>query len=80
MKPTTTYLLILLLLCSSFCYAQNLVPNPSFEDYDTCLFSVGRLSITAGWVNTTRLENEVEELKQRHLCFVETHFVTTETK
>lgn len=47
------HLLIFLLLCSSFCWAQNLVPNPSFEEYVTCPFSGGMLSNATGWANPT---------------------------
>lgn len=41
-----------LLLCFygwQFCGAQNLVPNPSFEEYDTCPDFLGQINYSVGW-------------------------------
>ena len=34
-------------------YGQNLVPNPSFELYDTCPFSAFQISFSQGWYSPT---------------------------
>lgn len=41
--------LSLLLLYSINCYSQNLVPNPSFEEYDTCPNSYSQIHFATGW-------------------------------
>lgn len=43
---------ILLLLLSYSLNAQNLVPNPSFEQYSSCPFSYSQLSFVTNWMNT----------------------------
>jgi hypothetical protein len=40
--------LILIFTCN-FCKAQNLVPNPSFEDTVACPFGVNQLDFAVGW-------------------------------
>lgn len=44
-------LTLALLLFTSLCYSQNLVPNPSFELYDTCPNSLGQLRYASYWTN-----------------------------
>ncbi len=34
---------------SAFCFGQNLVPNPSFEEYDTCPQFLSQISYANGW-------------------------------
>jgi hypothetical protein len=43
-------LLLLLLLFPLFSLAQNLVPNPSFEHYDSCPDFYSELSYATGWL------------------------------
>lgn len=43
------HLLVFLLLCSSFCGAQNLVPNPSFEDTVACPTGGGQVWKAEHW-------------------------------
>lgn len=41
---------ILILACiTQFAFAQNLVPNPSFEQYDTCPTSTNQVKYATGW-------------------------------
>lgn len=47
MKTTATILLCL--LATAFCRAQNLVLNPSFEEYDTCPDFLGQITRANGW-------------------------------
>ncbi len=42
-------LLSLCFLCCSYCIAQNLVPNPSFEIFDTCPSFLGQINYSQGW-------------------------------
>ncbi|MBK5285578.1 MAG: T9SS type A sorting domain-containing protein, partial [Bacteroidia bacterium] len=42
-------LLLFLLLLSRFCFAQNLVPNPSFEDTVACPSNSGQINNAVGW-------------------------------
>ena len=42
---------IILLLVASHCVAQNLVPNPSFEDTIACPTMGGQISLAIGWQN-----------------------------
>lgn len=51
--PTMKHLYLLLLFYGwQFCGAQNLVPNPSFEEYDTCPNFDGQISRAIGWYST----------------------------
>lgn len=43
------YCLSMFLLICGFCEAQNLVPNPSFEQYDTCPNNLTQISRAIGW-------------------------------
>ena len=43
-------ILTVLILCV-FTNAQNLVPNPSFEDFEDCPFLAGQISEAYGWYN-----------------------------
>ena len=50
MKPL--YLLIAILFCTcQFSAAQNLVPNPSFEIYDTCPNNISQITRCTSWKN-----------------------------
>jgi len=40
---------VFLLLLPSFCFGQNLVPNPSFEDTVQCPSSIGQVNRSVGW-------------------------------
>lgn len=42
---------IFFLLIPSFGYSQNLVPNPSFEEYDECPVGTAELNIQTNWVS-----------------------------
>ena len=42
-------LLTCLLLIDSLCKAQNLVPNPSFEEYSSCPNGIGQIDLTNSW-------------------------------
>jgi len=46
-------IVIFLILGIAQGYAQNLVPNPSFELYDTCPFSGGQISFAPPWKGVT---------------------------
>ena len=37
--------------CCSFCMAQNLVPNPSFEDTVSCPYAAGDINKATGWIS-----------------------------
>lgn len=41
--------LFVILLISNISFAQNLVPNPGFEMYDTCPNTVGQFNFTTNW-------------------------------
>lgn len=48
----TTALLLLCFVCTAnFCYAQNLVPNPSFEDHTDCPDNGGLIEYALHWTN-----------------------------
>jgi hypothetical protein len=54
MKKITHILIFsLLYITASSCYAQNLVPNPSFELYDTCPYSGSQISFATPWQGVT---------------------------
>lgn len=38
-------------LLTPFCFSQNLVPNPSFEQYDTCPSAASQISYATGWMS-----------------------------
>ncbi len=44
-------LLLILLLLPSFCFGQNLVPNPSFEQLDTCPYTLTVISYATPWTS-----------------------------
>src|SRR5689334_17274740 len=46
MKRTITLLFSLVV---HFTFAQNLVPNPSFEQYDTCPSDISQITKAIGW-------------------------------
>lgn len=46
-----TFTLLFILLWGSFCRAQNLVPNPSFEDHTQCPNNGGQLDYALYWTN-----------------------------
>lgn len=46
-------LLILFLIVESFAFSQNLVPNPSFEEYETCPTGTNDFQAVATWFNPT---------------------------
>lgn len=46
-------LLILVLIIGSFAFGQNLVPNPSFEEYDYCPNGINDLQALSTWFNPT---------------------------
>src|SRR5687768_16803403 len=35
--------------CTELVFGQNLVPNPSFEDYDTCPEFLSQINYAIGW-------------------------------
>src|SRR5437868_5222781 len=39
----------ILLLISNFCFSQNLVPNPSFEDTVACPNNLSQINRAIGW-------------------------------
>jgi hypothetical protein len=43
------HLLVFFLFVGSFCGAQNLVPNSSFEEYDVCPNTISQISRAKGW-------------------------------
>jgi OOP family OmpA-OmpF porin len=43
------YLSLSVFLFSAFCFAQNLVPNPSFEEYNECPNGLDQVSRATGW-------------------------------
>lgn len=45
--------LIYLLFANSLVFSQNLVPNPSFEDYTGCPGSYGQISLATPWITPT---------------------------
>jgi hypothetical protein len=47
------FAVLFLIACSTFASAQNLVPNPSFELYDTCPDFVGQLNRALQWFQPT---------------------------
>lgn len=47
----TPALILLCVLVTAFCRAQNLVPNPSFEEYDICPTGPGQLYKAKHWRN-----------------------------
>lgn len=48
------YLFLIVLTCVALeSKAQNLVPNPSFEEYDECPFSLGQFHYVEQWYNPT---------------------------
>ncbi len=46
-------MILFVLSMANFCHAQNLVPNYSFELYDTCPFSGGEIEYSNLWMNPT---------------------------
>ncbi len=44
-----SFTLFIILSFYTFCYTQNLVPNPSFEEYDTCPDFAGQIHRANGW-------------------------------
>lgn len=44
-------IVIILVFVSHICFAQNLVPNPSFEDYSSCPFQIGQIGFADGWTS-----------------------------
>jgi hypothetical protein len=48
---TTALLLLCFVFTANFCSGQNLVPNPSFEEYDTCPDTWSRVYYAVGWNN-----------------------------
>ncbi|MBL7779146.1 MAG: hypothetical protein JNK66_12750 [Chitinophagales bacterium] len=46
------YYLLLMLFCMGILHAQNLVPNPSFEEYDTCPDFAGQINRAVGYSYT----------------------------
>ena len=48
-----TFVSILFLIHLNIGFSQNLVPNPSFEDYSLCPTSSNQLSYALSWVNPT---------------------------
>lgn len=43
------FLFALFVLLSCICYSQNLVPNPCFDDYETCPTGQGQIKNAIGW-------------------------------
>jgi hypothetical protein len=39
---------------TQFCCAQNLVPNPGFESYDTCPSQMGKIQYALNWMSFTK--------------------------
>jgi hypothetical protein len=39
------------LVCATAMQAQNLVPNPSFEEYDTCPTNISQIDYAVGWTS-----------------------------
>ena len=48
-KKLETLMLLLSILSGNILYAQNLVPNPSFEVYDTCPTTMNAVQNAQGW-------------------------------
>ncbi|MBX7182523.1 MAG: hypothetical protein K1X82_10445 [Bacteroidia bacterium] len=48
------YLLLLFLSISFDTLCQNLVPNPSFEEYSQCPFAPNQVPFAIGWINPTQ--------------------------
>lgn len=80
MKPTTTYLLIflLLLLGALQVLAQNLDVNGTIAAKQILVETNTETKDLLALI--TELQYEVEELKQKYRCLAETHFVTNETR
>jgi hypothetical protein len=53
MKKITQLLIFSILCMTGSGYAQNMVPNPSFELYDTCPYSSGQISFAYPWQGVT---------------------------
>ncbi len=47
------FCILFLLCCASSVFAQNLVPNPSFEDFTTCPTMLDQLPNATGWSSPT---------------------------
>ena len=48
-----TILIVSFFILSGSLDAQNLVPNPSFEDYTSCPTSVAQITLATPWVTPT---------------------------
>jgi gliding motility-associated-like protein len=59
MKLKIKILLLILLSFSAIKAQQNLVPNYSFEMYDTCPYTGGQLSFATGWFQPNTVWNNV---------------------
>ena len=46
-------LLLLSILTGQFAFAQNLVPNPSFENYSACPENISEIDFALPWTSTT---------------------------
>lgn len=60
MLPSTTAkaaILLCFVLTANFCSGQNLVPNPSFEDYNTCPYDLDYIENAIGWLSTRSSPN-----------------------
>lgn len=56
------YFVLLLLLCGNLSYAQNLVPNPGFEDYVECPWYLGNVDIDTSYTSFTTLKDWISPL------------------
>ena len=57
-----TLILILLLIASTFLMGQNLVPNPSFENYSSCPTTSGQLNLATPWFMPLNTNNASSDL------------------
>lgn len=58
MKSRIFLLILFVLSMANFCHAQNLVPNYSFELYDTCPFSSGQIYYSSPWIDPTNSSSD----------------------
>lgn len=56
------YFLLILLLCDNLSYAQNLVPNPGFEDYLECPRYLANVDIDTSYTSFTTLQGWISPL------------------
>ncbi len=60
MKNLTTILTAAVILYSCFCYSQNLVPNGSFEQFDTCPDNTNHITYAVNWFQPCKTSNSTD--------------------